>query len=102
VVNQVFVFSASRYVLIGRSAGKSGKGTSISKTVKLIQQSAFSLDASFQVVPPKVSKASQEIYRQYVERGKSGASEPSLTDLMKYQKYASDSILQHCGWDDPL
>jgi hypothetical protein len=102
MVNQVFVFSAFRYVLISRSAVKTDDGRRISKTVKLIQQSAFTLDTSFQVIPPKVSRASQEIYRQYVERGRSGASKPSLTDLMKYQKYASNSTLQRDDRDDSL
>ncbi|KAJ4450362.1 hypothetical protein ANN_01783 [Periplaneta americana] len=91
-----------RYVLIGRCALKSEKGTGISKSVKLIQQSAFSLDTSFQVMPPKVNRASREIYRQYVEKGTRGASEPSPTDLMKYQKYASNNVLQHDDWDDSL
>jgi hypothetical protein len=78
------------------------KGASISKTVKLIQKSAFSLDTSFTVMPPKVNKASQEIYHQYVERGRLGASEPSSVDLMKYQNYASNNILQHDDWDETL
>jgi hypothetical protein len=77
-------------------------GTRISKTVKLIQQSAFSLDTSFQVMPPKVSRASQEIYRQYVDRGRLGAAKPSLEDLMKYQKYASNCTLHCDDWDDSL
>jgi hypothetical protein len=78
------------------------KGPSISKTVKLIQKSAFSLDTSFQVMPPKVNKSSQEIYQQYVERGRLGASEPSSEELMKYRKYVSNSMLQHDDWDDSL
>jgi hypothetical protein len=78
------------------------KGAGISKTVTLIQKSAFSLDTSVQVMPPKVNKASQEIYHQYVERGRLGASKPSSVDLMKYQKYASNSMLQHDDWDDSL
>jgi hypothetical protein len=93
---------AFRHVLIGRSAMETDKGASISKTVKLIQKSAFSLDTSFTVMPPKVNKASQEIYDQYVERGKLGASEPSSVDLMKYQNYASNNVLQHDDWDETL
>ena len=91
-----------RFVLIDRCAMKAGKVMNFTKTVKFIQQSAFSLDTSYQVLPPKVNKASQEIYRQYVERGKLGASEPSPTDLMKYQKYVSNTILQRRDWDDLL
>jgi hypothetical protein len=96
------IFSVSRYVLMSRSAMKTDKETSIPKTVKLIQQSAFSLDSSFQVMPPKVNKVSQEIYHQYVRRGRLGASEPNPTDLMKYQKYASNIVLQCDDWDDSL
>jgi hypothetical protein len=81
---------------------KKDKGNDIPKTVKLIQRSAFSLDTSFQVMPPKVNRASQEIYRQYVERGRLGASEPSPTDLMKYQKYVSNNILHRDEWDNSL
>lgn len=92
----------TRHVLIGRSAMEADKGPSISKTVKLIQKSAFSLDTSFQVMPPKVNKSSQEIYQQYVERGRLGASEPSSEELMKYRKYVSNSMLQHDDWDDSL
>jgi len=94
----LFVF---RHFLIGRSATESDKGASISKAVKLIQRSAFSLDTSFTVMPPKVNKASQEIYHQYVVRGRLGASEPSSLDLMKYENYASNGILQH-DWDETL
>jgi hypothetical protein len=101
-VTNYFLFFCFRYVLIGRSALKNITGTGIPNTVKLIQRSAFSLDSSFQVMPPKVSKASQEIYCQYLERGRLGASKPSHTDLLKYQKYASDSILQHDDWEDTL
>lgn len=97
-----FVFFGFRYVLIGHSAIKTDTETRISKTVKLVQQSAFSLDTTFEVMPPKVSRASQEIYRQYAERGRSGASEPSLTDLMKYQKYVSNGTLQRDDWDDSV
>jgi len=78
------------------------KGASISKTVKLIQRSAFSLDTSSTVMPPKVNKSSQEVYHQYVERGKLGASEPSSLDLLKYQNYASSNILKHDDWDETL
>lgn len=81
---------------------KNDKGSGIPKTVKLIQRSAFSLDTSFQMMPPKVNRASQEIYNQYVERGRLGASEPSPTDLLKYQRYVSNSIMQHDDWDDSL
>jgi hypothetical protein len=81
---------------------KNDARTGIPKTVKLIQRSAFSLDTSFQVMPPKVNRVSQEIYCQYLERGRLGASEPSQTDLLKYQKYASSNILQHDDWDDSL
>ncbi|KAJ9595423.1 hypothetical protein L9F63_013382, partial [Diploptera punctata] len=96
------IYMYKRYVLIDRCANKPEKLMSFTKTVKLIQQSAFSLDTSFQVLPPKVNKASQEIYRQYVERGTLGASEPSPTDLMKYQKYVSNTVLQRRAWDDIL
>ncbi|XP_021930224.1 polyphosphoinositide phosphatase isoform X2 [Zootermopsis nevadensis] len=96
------VLMYKRYVLIGHSAIKTDTETRISKTVKLVQQSAFSLDTTFEVMPPKVSRASQEIYRQYAERGRSGASEPSLTDLMKYQKYVSNGTLQRDDWDDSV
>ncbi|PSN50035.1 hypothetical protein C0J52_03285 [Blattella germanica] len=75
---------------------------SIAKNIKFIPQSAFSLDSSYQVQPPRVNRASQEIYRQYVERGKLGATEPSPTDLMKYQKYVSNTVLQRDTWDDLL
>jgi hypothetical protein len=81
---------------------KNDTGTGIPKTVKLIQQNAFSLDTSFQVMPPKVNRISQEIYHQYLERGRLGASEPSQTDLLKYQKYVSSNFLQHDDWDDSL
>lgn len=91
-----------RHFLIGRSAMETDKGASISKTVKLIQKSAFSLDTSYTVMPPKVNKASQEIYHQYVERGRLGASEPSSVDLMKYQNYASNTILQRDDWDETV
>lgn len=102
MVNQDFVFSVYRHVLIGRSAMETDKGASISKTVTLIQKNAFSLDTSFKVMPPKVSKASQEIYHQYVQRGRSGASEPSSVDLVTYQNYVTNSILQRDDWDDSL
>ena len=72
------------------------------KTIKFIRQSAFSLDTSYQVLPPKVNKASQEIYRQYIEKGKAGATEPSPSDLMKYQNYVNNTIHQHRNWDDLL
>ncbi|PNF18467.1 Polyphosphoinositide phosphatase [Cryptotermes secundus] len=91
-----------RYVLIGRSAMKNDKGSGIPNTVKLIQWSAFSLDTSFQMMPPKVNRTSQEIYHQYVERGRLGASEPNPTDMLKYQRYVSNSIMQHDDWDDSL
>jgi hypothetical protein len=81
---------------------KNDKGTGIPNTVKLIQRSSFSPDTSFQMMPPKVNRASQEIYHQYVERGRLGASEPSPTDLLKYQRYVSNNILQHDDWDDSL
>jgi hypothetical protein len=80
---------------------KNDTETGIPKAVKLIQRSAFSLDTSFQVTPPKVNRVSQEIYRQYLERGRLGASKPSQTDLLKYQKYVSSNILEH-DWDDSL
>ena len=102
IVNQDFVACVFRHFLIGRCAMETDKGASISKTVKFIQRSAFSLDTSFTVMPPKVNKTSQEIYHQYVERGRLGASEPSSSDLIKYQNYASNSILQRDEWDETL
>jgi hypothetical protein len=92
----------TRHFLIGRTAMETNKGASISKTVKLIQRSAFSLDTSSTVMPPKVNKSSQEIYHQYVERGRLGASEPSSLDLIKYQNYARNNILKHDDWDETL
>lgn len=81
---------------------KNDKGSGIPNTVKLIQRSAFPLDTSFQMMPPKVNTASEDIYHQYVEKGRLGASEPSPTDLLKYQRYVSNSIMQHDDWDDSL
>ncbi|XP_049833832.1 polyphosphoinositide phosphatase isoform X1 [Schistocerca gregaria] len=73
-----------------------------SKSVRLIQQSAFSLDSSVKVSPPRVSRPSVEIYKQYVNRGKFGATDPSPTDLMKYQNFVNNTVLNSNSWDDSV
>lgn len=41
----------------------------------------------------KVSDRSLEIYKNYVERGVLGASEPSLQDRMKYKHYTNEVLM---------
>nr|CAD7577451.1 unnamed protein product [Timema californicum] len=73
-----------RYVSIGISANSIKPTLGVGRSVNLIQQSVFSMDTSVRVSPPRASRCAQESYHRYVERGLVGASEPSPSDLLKY------------------
>lgn len=90
-----------RFALLGSHAN-SIESPQPSKSVRLIQQSAFSLDSSVNVTPPRVSRQSIEIYKQYVNRGKFGATDPSPTDLMKYQNFVNNTVLNSSSWDESV
>ncbi|ODM99498.1 Polyphosphoinositide phosphatase [Orchesella cincta] len=57
----------------------------------IIPLSAFSKDSSFSVTPPKVSRLSRDIYKNYVNRGIDGASSPGTRDMSVYSRYVAKS-----------
>ncbi|XP_068081775.1 polyphosphoinositide phosphatase isoform X2 [Anabrus simplex] len=87
-----------RFVLIGRSAYKKD----YNRTVRLVQQSSFLQDSSRRVSPPRVSPAAKSVYQRYVDCGTLGASEPSASDLIKYQKFVSNIFSKSSDWDSSL
>nr|CAD7430340.1 unnamed protein product [Timema monikensis] len=88
-----------RYVSIGISANSIKPTLGVGRSVNLIQQSVFSMDTSVRVSPPRASRCAQESYHRYVERGLVGASEPSPSDLLKYNSYACNKVLGHRIWE---
>nr|CAD7194683.1 unnamed protein product [Timema douglasi] len=89
-----------RYVSIGISANSIKPTLGVGRSVNLIQQSVFSMDTSVRVSPPRASRCAQESYHRYVERGLVGASEPSPSDLLKYNSYACNKVLGHRIWEE--
>lgn len=77
-----------RYVKFDR---KSNKVKNIMGSINLTVSSAFSIDSTTCVIPPTVSKAAKEIYRQYVDK-KHGAKEPSKATLSMFEKYVNFSF----------
>lgn len=77
-----------KYVLIGKKANGTAKNVfqSVSANQKMLEE--LSTDSVFQVTPPKVSAASINIYKQYIEVGKNGGFYPKTSDIKIYEMYA--------------
>lgn len=53
--------------------------------------SAFTIDSSIEVIPPTVSKASKEIYNEYVQRTSGKITVPPSSKAL-YEKYVNFSL----------
>ena len=49
--------------------------------------SSFSLDSSYNVIPPQVNTKSRDVYEKFVKRGHQGAEWPSKRDMKIYTQY---------------
>ncbi|XP_050498109.1 polyphosphoinositide phosphatase isoform X2 [Diabrotica virgifera virgifera] len=78
-----------KYVLIGKKANGTAKNVFQSITVNQKMLHELSTDSVFQVTPPKVSEASIDIYKKYIEVGKHGGFQPTRSDLLIYERYAN-------------
>lgn len=72
-----------------RSFKTSELTSSPTRSVKLIRQSAFTLDSSENVSPPTVNRKCKDVYRVYVQRGLVGAGLPAHQDMVVYQRYVA-------------
>ncbi|XP_070567874.1 polyphosphoinositide phosphatase-like isoform X2 [Ptychodera flava] len=67
---------------------------SMKRTTKLIHMSAFSLDSSYDVTPPTVSRKSKAIYESYVSKGQKVPKSCEPKDYKKYQEYINTKFLK--------
>lgn len=59
--------------------------------VVMTVNSAFTIDSSIEVIPPTVSKASREIYQDYVQRY-SGRIKVNPNSVATYKRYVNFSL----------
>lgn len=75
-------------MLLGKKANGTVRNT-FTPTAMLVKSLEFPTDTVFQVMPPKVSQESVEIYKKYISVGLNGGFKPKPSDMAIYQKYAS-------------
>ena len=65
------------------------KSSTTAKYLKLVQQSAFTIDNTLRVTTPYVARTSLDVYINYCHTNHKGAPRPSPTDISLYRRYAS-------------
>lgn len=58
-----------------------------SNSTHLVQRSAFSMDSSYEVTPPTVSKKSRELYTAYVNSDRKMRPHAGVADMEVYRKF---------------
>ncbi|KAL0277006.1 UNVERIFIED_CONTAM: hypothetical protein PYX00_004440 [Menopon gallinae] len=81
-----------RYVYIHMNSIKSRDGAGV-VSGKIFQTRTMPSDNIYETELPKVPERSLEIYKNYVQTGLLGASEPPLHDKVKYEHYANEISL---------